>query len=188
MRRGALPAGLRRLRRDRPALSSTGETMPIKSNYLFVVSMDVDPDKEALFNEVYDTEHVPNLLKVPGVHAAARMAGEPFVLNIGGEEKRIAQDGPRYTAIYEIDGPHVWALARRGAPLHPQPAARALQVALAALPSSADQSIARAVARAGAPSEPAMFRPRNMISVQRPESGARPVTCSAIRTPWLSSV
>jgi hypothetical protein len=26
-----------------------------------------------------------------------------------------------------------------------------------------------------------MFRPRNMISVQRPESGARPVTCSAIR-------
>ena len=112
----ALPAGLRRLRRDRPALSSTGETMPIKSNYLFVVSMDVDPDKEALFNEVYDTEHVPNLLKVPGVHAAARMAGEPFVLNIGGEEKRIAQDGPRYTAIYEIDGPHVlvsreWAQA-----------------------------------------------------------------------------
>src|SRR5262249_53161622 len=94
MRRGALPAGLRRLRRDRPALSSTGETRPIKSNYLFVVSMDVDPDKEALFNEVYDTEHVPNLLKVPGVHAAARMAGEPFVLNIGGEEKRIAQDGP----------------------------------------------------------------------------------------------
>jgi hypothetical protein len=146
MRRGALPAGLRRLRRDRPALSSTGETMPIKSNYLFVVSMDVDPDKEALFNEVYDTEHVPNLLKVPGAHAAARMAGEPFVLNIGGEEKRIAQDGPRYTAIYEIDGPRACkprmgaslgsgALARRGAPLHPQPAARALQVALAALPS-----------------------------------------------------
>jgi hypothetical protein len=72
------------------ALPSTGEAMPIKSKYLFVVSMDVDPDKEALFNEVYDSEHVPNLLQVPGVHAAARMAGEPFVLNIGGEEKRIA--------------------------------------------------------------------------------------------------
>jgi len=90
--------------------------MPIKSNYLFVVSMDVAPEKEALFNEVYDAEHVPNLLQVPGVHAAARMAGEPFVLNIGGEEKWIAQDGPRYTAIYEIDGPHVlvsreWAQA-----------------------------------------------------------------------------
>ena len=41
--------------------------MPIKSKYLFVASMDVDANKEALFNEVYDTEHVPNLLKVPGV-------------------------------------------------------------------------------------------------------------------------
>ena len=61
--------------------------MPIKSKYLFVASMDVDADKEALFNEVYDTEHVPNLLQVPGVHAVARLAGEPFALNIGGEEK-----------------------------------------------------------------------------------------------------
>jgi hypothetical protein len=38
--------------------------------------MDVDPDKEALFNEVYDTEHVPNLLKVPGVHAVVGAPGE----------------------------------------------------------------------------------------------------------------
>jgi hypothetical protein len=73
--------------------------MPIKSRYLFVVTMDVDPDKEALFNEVYDTEHVPNLLKVPGVHAAARMEGEPFVMSIGGEEKRAAQDGAHYRAL-----------------------------------------------------------------------------------------
>jgi hypothetical protein len=90
--------------------------MPIKSRYLFVVSMDVDPDKEALFNEVYDTEHVPNLLKVPGVHAAARMESEPFVMSIGGEENRVAQDGAYYSALYEIDGPHVlvsqeWAKA-----------------------------------------------------------------------------
>jgi len=49
--------------------------MPIKSKYLFVASMDVDPDKEALFHEVYDTEHVPNLLKVPGVHAVTRLEG-----------------------------------------------------------------------------------------------------------------
>jgi hypothetical protein len=63
--------------------------MPIKSKYLFVASMDVDPDKESLFNEVYDTEHVPNLLKVPGVHAVARMAGEPFAISLGGEEKRV---------------------------------------------------------------------------------------------------
>ena len=90
--------------------------MPISAKYLFVASMDVDPDKEALFNEVYDTEHVPNLLKVPGVHAATRIEGEPFVISIGGEEKRVERSSPRYSALYEIDGPHVlvssdWAKA-----------------------------------------------------------------------------
>ncbi|HEU0160160.1 MAG TPA: hypothetical protein VFR00_12630 [Hyphomicrobiaceae bacterium] len=90
--------------------------MPIKSKYVFMASMDVAADKEALFNEVYDEEHVPNLLKVPGVHAVTRMAGEPFAMSIGGEQKTLSHDGPRYTAIYEIDGPHVlispdWAKA-----------------------------------------------------------------------------
>lgn len=90
--------------------------MPIKSKYLFVASMDVDADKEALFNEVYDTEHVPNLLKVPGVHAVSRIEGEPFTVSIGGEEKRVTHEGPRHSALYEIDGPHVltspqWAKA-----------------------------------------------------------------------------
>jgi hypothetical protein len=90
--------------------------MPISAKYLFVVSMDVDLGKEALFNEVYDTEHIPNLLKVPGVRAVTRMAGEPFAVSIGGAEKKVAHDGPRYSAVYEIDGPHVlispaWAKA-----------------------------------------------------------------------------
>ena len=44
--------------------------MPISTRYLFTASMDVAPDKEALFDEVYDQEHVPNLLKVPGVCAS----------------------------------------------------------------------------------------------------------------------
>ena len=90
--------------------------MPVKSKYLFVVSMDVDPAKEALFNEVYDQEHIPNLLKVPGVQAVARAQGEPFAVSIGGEEKKVAHEGPRYTALYEIDSPGVltsaaWAKA-----------------------------------------------------------------------------
>jgi hypothetical protein len=90
--------------------------MPIKAKYLFVASMDVDPDKEALFNEVYDTEHVPNLLEVPGVHSVTRIAGEPFAMSIGGEQKTVAHDGPHYSALYEIDGPEVltsaaWAKA-----------------------------------------------------------------------------
>jgi hypothetical protein len=90
--------------------------MPLGSKYLFVVSMDVDPDKEDLFNEVYDTEHVPNLAKVPGVRGATRVQGEPFTRSIGGSQRQVAHDGPRYSAIYEIDGPDVlvsaeWARA-----------------------------------------------------------------------------
>jgi hypothetical protein len=90
--------------------------MPINSRYLFVASMDVEPDKEALFNEVYDAEHVPYLRNVPGVHAAVRIESEPFVISIGGDEKRIERASPRYSAFYEIDGPHVlvsrdWAKA-----------------------------------------------------------------------------
>jgi hypothetical protein len=81
--------------------------MPVNSKYLFVVSMDVDADKAALFNEIYDTEHIPNLLKVPSVRGVTRMAGEPFTMSIGGTEKQVAHDGPRYSAIYEIDGPDI---------------------------------------------------------------------------------
>jgi hypothetical protein len=57
--------------------------------------MDVDADKEAFFNEVYDTEHIPNLIKVPGVHGVPRGAGEPFAMSIGGAEWKVAHDGPR---------------------------------------------------------------------------------------------
>jgi hypothetical protein len=81
--------------------------MPITTKYLFVASMDVDPDKEALFNEVYDTEHIPNLLKVPGVYAVTRIKGEPFAVSIGGTEQQVAHTGPRYSALYKIEGPHV---------------------------------------------------------------------------------
>ena len=35
-------------------------------HFLFTAAMDVDHDKEAPFDEAYDTEHVTLLLKVPG--------------------------------------------------------------------------------------------------------------------------
>ena len=90
--------------------------MPINAKYLFVASMDVDAGKEDVFNEVYDTEHIPNLLKVPGVRSVTRLQGEPFAMSIGGAEKQVAHEGARYSAVYEIDGPHVlvsreWAAA-----------------------------------------------------------------------------
>jgi hypothetical protein len=65
------------VRGDGRARRARQVSMSINSNYLFVVKMDVDADKEALFNEIYDTEHIPNLLKVPGVRGVTRMAGEP---------------------------------------------------------------------------------------------------------------
>jgi len=82
--------------------------VPIASKYVFIASMDVAPEKEALFNEVYDTEHVPNLLRVPGVRAVTRLRTEPAAFVLGGETKRLTGEGmPRYVAIYEIDSPEV---------------------------------------------------------------------------------
>ncbi len=79
-----------------------------KAKYVFTASMDVDPDKEALFNEVYDTEHVPMLLKVPGVVSIRRAVSVPLAMYIGGEKKTIVAEGePRYSAIYELESPDV---------------------------------------------------------------------------------
>ncbi|HXV07797.1 MAG TPA: hypothetical protein VD791_07200 [Burkholderiales bacterium] len=88
-----------------------------KARYLFIVSMDVAPEREALFNEVYDTEHVPNLLKVPGVLSARRLTTEPLTVSIGGERKTLVVEGePRYSAVYELESAEVllsdaWAKA-----------------------------------------------------------------------------
>ena len=88
-----------------------------KTKYLFIASMDIDPDKEALFNEVYDTEHVPLVLKVPGVLSAMRTTAEPLRMFIGGETKTIVAEGEaRYSATYELESAEVlvseaWARA-----------------------------------------------------------------------------
>ena len=91
--------------------------MHSKTRFLFTASMDVDPDKEALFNEVYDTEHVPELLKVPGVLAVYRSTLAPLKMSIGGELKTIVAEGePKHSAIYELESAEVltgsaWAKA-----------------------------------------------------------------------------
>ena len=88
-----------------------------KAKYLLIVSMDVDADKEALFNEVYDTEHVPELLKVPGVLSVRRAVREPLTMFIGGEKKTMVAEGePKYSAYYELESAEVltgqgWAKA-----------------------------------------------------------------------------
>ncbi|NKB58423.1 MAG: hypothetical protein GKS00_19015 [Alphaproteobacteria bacterium] len=82
--------------------------MPITTKYLFLVSMDVEPEKEALFNEVYDEEHVPLLLKVDGVSAVTRLTSEPLVVSMAGKQQTIVAEGePKFLAMYEIDSPDV---------------------------------------------------------------------------------
>ncbi|MGH7312160.1 MAG: hypothetical protein ACREJV_03225 [Candidatus Rokuibacteriota bacterium] len=91
--------------------------MPFQTPYLFSAAMDVDPAREALFNEVYDKEHVPLLLQVPGVLSVARFRAEPVTMIIGGERRTIVvETEPRYNALYEVTGPDVltseaWAQA-----------------------------------------------------------------------------
>ena len=79
-----------------------------KAKYLMIASMDVDAEHDAIFNEVYDQEHVPNLLKVPGVLGVSRYKRGTLTMNIGGERKTIEiPNEPTYTAIYELESPDV---------------------------------------------------------------------------------
>lgn len=91
--------------------------MAIQTRYLFTAAMDVEPAREKVFNEVYDEEHVPQLLKVPGVIAVARFKRQELTMVIGGETKTIViENEPAYNALYEVESPAVltspaWAKA-----------------------------------------------------------------------------
>ena len=91
--------------------------MPFEARYLFSAAMDVEPGKEALFNEVYDTEHVPMLKAVPGVVSVARFKIQELTMIIGGQRRTIVvENEPRYSALYELESPEVltsdaWAKA-----------------------------------------------------------------------------
>ena len=61
-----------------------------RTPYVFWVMMDIEPHREALFNELYDVEHVPLLLKLPGCANVAR-----YRTDTPGE--------PRYLAAYEVE-------------------------------------------------------------------------------------
>jgi len=82
--------------------------MTLSSRFLFSAAMDVTPDRETLFHEVYDTEHIPLILKVPGVISAARFEIQPFSMILGGERKTMDPQGaPRFHALYELESPEV---------------------------------------------------------------------------------
>ena len=63
------------------------------ADYLYLVQLDVPAELEDEFNRIYDTQHVPNILKAPGVHGCTRYRLE------SGDVEGVA----RYAAMYEID-------------------------------------------------------------------------------------
>jgi hypothetical protein len=91
--------------------------MSLSTRFLFSAAMDVSPERERLFHEVYDTEHVPLILTVPGVIAATRFETQPFSMMLGGERRTMDPQGaPRFHALYELESPEVllspaWAKA-----------------------------------------------------------------------------
>ena len=82
--------------------------MPITGKWIFTAAMDVDPDKEAIFNEVYDQEHIPIIARVPGVISVTRLKLDTLRMAMAGEVKTMDPQGaPRYAAIYELESPDV---------------------------------------------------------------------------------
>jgi len=43
------------------------------ARHFYMVTFEIAQEDEALFNEIYDTEHVPNILKVEGVLGVVRV-------------------------------------------------------------------------------------------------------------------
>ena len=59
-----------------------------------IVFIDVDPEVEDEFNVWYDEVHIPDILDCPGWLSATRF--------------QCLEGGPKYVAIYEIEGPEVY--------------------------------------------------------------------------------
>jgi hypothetical protein len=112
--------------------------MAIQSPYLFIASMDVPIEKEAEFHDLYEHEHIPMLQQVPGVGRASRLELQDFsVLGPAASSFIATPSYPRFSAFYEIEGPHVlasakWATAAAGGrwPAAIRPFARNRQHAL----------------------------------------------------------
>ena len=65
-------------------------------SYLYVAQVSIPKEYESELNRLYDDEHVPNLLKVPGVRGCRR-----YKLEWGDPEM------PSYLALYDLDDPNL---------------------------------------------------------------------------------
>jgi hypothetical protein len=62
--------------------------------YVFTAAMTIGPERAGLLNEVYETEHVPELLRVPGMISISRY-------------RRTKPTDTFYLAVYEIATPDI---------------------------------------------------------------------------------
>lgn len=74
-----------------------------ETKYLLVAQMDVEPHVEKEFNDWFNRDHIPAVLKVPGVLGVRRYVA--------------LQGSPKYTAEYELTSPDIptskaWAETR----------------------------------------------------------------------------
>ena len=60
------------------------------SHYFYMVTFEIAPEDEAQFNEIYDTEHIPNILEVDGVLQVIRFR----------DAEPTPQGWLRYSALY----------------------------------------------------------------------------------------
>jgi len=71
---------------------------------LLIVTAEVDPAVEAEWNSWYDTVHLPDALRCPGVRSGRRYVSSGDVSETAaGRTERAARR--IYTTIYELDGP-----------------------------------------------------------------------------------
>lgn len=80
-----------------------------KAPFLLAVAMDVPRKIAPDFHRVYDEEHVPNLLSVPGVISISRFQRADVVrIALGGVVQELTfPNEPTFTALYEIEDPDV---------------------------------------------------------------------------------
>ena len=72
---------------------------------LLIVTAEVDHEVEAEWNRWYDTVHLPDALKCPGVLRGRRYVSVGDISETaGGRTERAARR--IYTTIYELDSPH----------------------------------------------------------------------------------
>jgi hypothetical protein len=79
---------------------------------VFALCVDIDPEREAEFNEWYDHEHLPAVVGCPGVISGRRYRAD----RVGRGENDLA----RYWAVYEVESeaamstPEISVLATEG--------------------------------------------------------------------------